>query len=395
MEWAHWRQIDPGILRAFLNKSGDTIRWLEDKGLEFDLVRLYPDQPAPVQHNPKGHGASLIQVLAGKCRDMGVRIFLNSSAEKILRGEKGDIAGVLAAKGGENIEIKTGGVIIATGGFCGNRELFRKYFPSSYEGMTLSGLPLTGDGILLAAEAGAAIENFATVIKEGPRFDLYTWPLKALEREPATIWVNKKGERFTDESSGYHVFESVNAILRQPEQACYTLLDARIKDFCEKNGFKLGRRGSGATGLERALQSGAEKDKIKIADSWDEIAGWIGADPEVLKETIAEYNTYCKQGHDGAFAKEPKYLLPLESAPYYAIRGLAVLLDTIGGIRINERMEVLDNQNNPIPGLYAAGVVTSGWESEVYCSELSASAFGFAVNSGRIAGENALAASTF
>jgi fumarate reductase flavoprotein subunit len=68
---------------------------------------------------------------------------------------------------------------------------------------------------------------------------------------------------------------------------------------------------------------------------------------------------------------------------------MAVLLDTIGGIRINERMEVLDNQGITIPGLYAAGVTTSGWESETYCSELSASAFGFAINSGRIAGENA------
>ena len=53
-------------------------------------------------------------------------------------------------------------------------------------------------------------------------------------------------------------------------------------------------------------------------------------------------------------------------------------------------MQVLDEQDRAIPGLYAAGVVTSGWESEVYCSELSASAFGFAINSGRIAGENSI-----
>ena len=56
---------------------------------------------------------------------------------------------------------------------------------------------------------------------------------------------------------------------------------------------------------------------------------------------------------------------------------------------INERMEVLDNQDNPIPGFYAAGVITSGWESETYCSDLNGSAFGYAINSGRIAGENA------
>ena len=67
------------------------------------------------------------------------------------------------------------------------------------------------------------------------------------------------------------------------------------------------------------------------------------------------------------------------------------ILDTIGGIRINERMEVLDIQDKPIRGLYAAGVATSGWEAETYCSDLSGSAFGFAINSGRIAGENAAA----
>jgi len=79
----------------------------------------------------------------------------------------------------------------------------------------------------------------------------------------------------------------------------------------------------------------------------------------------------------------------LKTPPYYGIRGLAVMLDTIGSVKINERMEVLDKNQSPIHGLYAAGVVTSGWESEIYCSTLSASAFGFAINSGRIAGENA------
>jgi fumarate reductase flavoprotein subunit len=110
----------------------------------------------------------------------------------------------------------------------------------------------------------------------------------------------------------------------------------------------------------------------------------------VLKTTVARYNELCSRGYDEDFAKERRYLMPLNTPPYYAIKGVATILDTIGGIRINERMEVLDERNRVVPGLYAAGVVTSGWESEIYCSELSASAFGFAINSGRIAGENAL-----
>lgn len=400
MAWAHWGGIDPRIVRAFIDKSGDTIRWLEDKGLEFDIIQFYPGQQPPVQHNPRGNGAKLIQVLTRECQDKRIRLWLNSDAKKIQRRRRGDINGVLAVKEGEEIEIKTGRVIIATGGFNGNRELLKKYFPPSFQGMTISGLPLTGDGIAMAAGAGAAIADFATAIKEGPRYDIYTWPLMALERDPVTVWVNKNGERFIDEYNGYHVFESVNAILQQPEQACYTLLDDGIRRYFEEKGLKLGRRvpgGEGAgkiTGLESALQAGTEKGGVKIAGTWEVIAEWIEANPSVLKNTIAEYNKCCVQGFDEVFGKERKYLLPLQEPPYYAIKGLAVLLDTIGGIRINESMEVLDNQGSAIPGLYAAGVTTSGWESETYCSELSASAFGFAINSGRIAGENAAAGVT-
>jgi fumarate reductase flavoprotein subunit len=380
MDWAHWNRVDPAILRAFINKSGDTVRWLEGKGLKFDLIRLYPDQNPPVQHNPKGNGARLIKVLAQECRDRGVSILLRSSGKKIIRGQQGKVAGVLVVKSGAKIEIESRSVIIATGGFAGNQDLLRKYCSSYYDGMPISGLSLTGDGLTMAAEAGAAIEAFATMIKEGPRLDLHSWPLMTFERDPATIWVNSEGKRFIDETAGYHVFESVNAMLRQPGKISYALLDTALGNRFEEK----------MPGLKKALQRESNKDRVKISNSWDGIAEWIGADPQVLNGTIAQYNAFCRQGYDEHFAKERRYLIPLYNEPFYAIRGLPVLLDTIGGIKINERMEVLNTQNKIIPGLYAAGVATSGWESETYCSALSASAFGFAINSGRIAGENAM-----
>lgn len=79
----------------------------------------------------------------------------------------------------------------------------------------------------------------------------------------------------------------------------------------------------------------------------------------------------------------------MRTAPYYAIKCHADFMNTIGGIKINERMEVLGKEDNPIAGLYGAGVDVGGWQSDTYCAVLSGSAFGFAVNSGRIAGENA------
>ena len=131
------------------------------------------------------------------------------------------------------------------------------------------------------------------------------------------------------------------------------------------------------------------KPYVKISDSWDEIAKWMGADPEILKTTVNEYNAGCDRGYDPVFTKDRKYLLPLRTPPYYAIKCKAGFLNTIGGIKINEHMEVLDKQDKPIPALYAAGVDTGGWVTETYCVALTGSAFGFAVNSGRIAGESA------
>jgi fumarate reductase flavoprotein subunit len=379
MDWAHWSHINPAILRVFLEKSGDTVRWLEDKGLEFMLIYFYPGQQPPVQHNPKGAGAYLIKTLLKECRAKNVQILTSSECKKIIRGRDGKTKGVIVVQNGEEIKVKAGAVVLATGGFAGNRKLLKKYFPSYWEGLELSGLPLQGDGIRLAAEAGATIEDYATMVKEGPRFDLYKWPLMHFERDPYTMWVNKQGKRFLDETTGDHVFESVNAMIEQPGKVSYALFDTKIrKKFEEK-----------MPDIEQALKSESKKGRVKIADDWNEMADWIGADPESLKESVTRYNSFCQRGHDEDFFKEKKYLLPLKTPPYYGIRGLAVMLDTIGSVKINEHMEVLDKNKNPIPGLFAAGVVTSGWESEIYCSTLSASAFGFAINSGRIAGENA------
>jgi fumarate reductase flavoprotein subunit len=392
MDWAHWSRVNPRIIRAFLNKSGDTIRWLENMGLAFNVIAFFPNQTPRVQHSIQGRGVHLIQVLAEKCRELGVQIYLQTPAKELLLEKKGGVTGVLAA-GKEELEIRAKSLIIATGGFTGHEKLLKKYCPLYYEGFSLRGLPLMGDGLVMAQQAGATIENFVTLLKEGPRIDPHTWPLMGMESQGTTIWVNSRGERFTDEAIGAHPFEAGNTILMQPGKVTYTLLDAYIKDKItermqpDKMTNSLPERKP--IDLDKALPAEAAKGRVKIADSWDGIAAWIGSDPDVLKETIEDYNDYCLHGYDADFAKERRYLLPLRRPPYYAIRCEAHLLDTMGGIRIDEHMEVLNNQDRPIHGLYAAGVIASGWEAEAYCSDLNGSAFGFAINSGRIAAEKA------
>ena len=405
MKWAHWSRVDPLIVRAYLNKSGDTIQWLEGKGLEFQLVKLYPNQ-VPVWHVPKGFGGRLIKVLSKNCEDKGVKLFLRTHVKKILRGAKGSITGVLAAnEEGDEFEIKARSVVIATGGFAGNKEMMRKYCPDYYDSMRLVGAHHTGDGMLMAAEAGAAIAGSVPLLKGGPEPDM-NWAnvgyLRGIVREPYVVWVNKRGKRFIDETEGFMSFESINAALLQPDKVTYTLFDDQIRHDMEEEGLIvdwprskhefIGKRG--LPGLKEELQQKVNETKgnlLKISDSWDEIARWIGANPGTLKTTIDEYNSFCDRGHDEVFVKDRRYLLPLRRAPYYAVKCCTGFHDTLGGIKVNENMEVKDTEDNIIPGLYAAGVLTDGFVSDTYCNALAGSAVGFAVNSGRIAGENAAA----
>lgn len=381
MDWNHWGGINPRILRAFLNKSGDTIRWLEAKGLEFNVIAFFPNQNPRVEHVAKGKGAELTRVLIQQCREAGVNILQHCAGTKILLNSQGGVCGVQADKEGESVEIKSRVVIIATGGFGANIELLKKLCPDYIDNMSLRGLPLMGDGIQLAAEAGAVIDNFVTLLKEGPRIDANSWPLGGLERDPLTVWVNKFGRRFTDETIGNHPFESVNAVLDQADHVCYTLVDSAVKTTISEK----------IPNLEKALQVEIDKDRVKMSDSWTEIAKWIGAAPEILQQTVNEFNGFCEHGYDAVFAKDHRWLRPLINPPFYAIKGTPHFLDTLGGIKINEYMQALNSENKTVPGLFAAGVTTSGWEGDAYCSDLNGSAFSYAINSGRIAGENAVA----
>ena len=398
MKWHQWDRVDPRIIRSFIDKSGDTIQWLENIGVEFETgtpSSFHPTQ-MPTWHVPKGRIAGVIKTLTERCREKGVQILLRATCNKILRGSKDNINGVLVTWGGKEIEIKANSIIITTGGFAGNKELLKKYFPWLKDTIHNRGVPNTGDGMIMAEEAGAHIEEFATMIKEGPvvpGLNLFS-NLSRLVREPFTVWVNKKGKRFVDESACLNIFESVNSMLLQPDMLSYAILDDGLRKLIEEkwknlNRPKLSQKKGHGLQEDLRIQSSERHKRVKISDSWEEIANWMGVDYEILRDTVARYNSFCERGRDEIFAKNKEYLKPLCNAPYYAIITVPNMLDTIGAIKINEKMEVLNRNGEPIHGLYAAGVVTSGWQSYNYCIELSGSAVGFSLSSGRIAGENA------
>jgi fumarate reductase flavoprotein subunit len=392
LRYAHWK-TDPRIVSAFIRRSGDTIGWLEKMGVQFwEIAEYFPAQGPRIMHLPEGMGAGLVKVLLKRSQQLGVTLLRDTAAKRIIIGKNGAVSGVTATAKEKAVTIAGKCVIVAAGGYAGNRDLLKRYYPQYTEDLHLVGLPHQGDGLLMAMGAGAATEGLGTLLLRGPYFRGSTQVL-TVATEPKTVWVNKRGERFVDETMGFNWPEAANALNRQPERISYTIFDEAIKKAFMTEGPIKGYRNPPLKGLERLedqLQSEAEKGSVRIAGSWEEIARWMGAEPEVLRDTVDEYNRSCHQGYDEAFLKQRRFLTPLETPPYYALRCCQGFLGTIGGIKINQHMEVLDKQDKPIPGLYAVGAGTGGWESDTYCLELSGSAFGFAINSGRIAGENAV-----
>ena len=393
MDYAHWK-INPRLVRALLEKSGDTVLWLEEKGMQFERRDFGPiGLVLPFYTgSEKTAGAGLVNTLNRKCGEVGVPVLCDTGATRLLVDEAGAVAGVVAAAQDREITIVARGVVLATGGFAGNKELINKYFPyCDYDNIHIRGLPHQGDGTLMAAEVGAASDTQAVLEADGPFFPWAAHFFPAVSMNRHAVWLNQRGERYTDESLS-NMFELTNSLFRQPGKVSYTIFDENIKRIIQDNPFgPMGGDGSWAETVAKDIKLHAGEGRIKISDSWDDIAEFMGMAPEVLKNTIDEYNAACDKGRDDVFIKAADSLVPLRTPPYYAIRCYLSLLVTHGGIRINHRTEVVDDRENSIPGLYAAGVEAAGKEAGTYNSALPGHSLGFSVHSGRIAGENAAA----
>ena len=96
-----------------------------------------------------------------------------------------------------------------------------------------------------------------------------------------------------------------------------------------------------------------------IADTLEELAQRAGMDAQTLKNTVERYNELCRAGEDQDFGKNPIYLKPLESGPFYAVKTFLMSDGAEGGIPIDAGCHVM-GQEGPMPNLFAAGDNASG-----------------------------------
>jgi fumarate reductase flavoprotein subunit len=292
-------------------------------------------------------------------------------------------------------------VIIASGGYANNAEWIKKY-----TGLDLD-VNLTpvgnkgkmGDGIRMAFEAGAAEEGIGVIssLRTGRDRPGAMTAIAYTVVQP-NLWVDDRGERFCDESVAFDDTAMGNVSARLRNGVSYTVYDTSIVEDLMANGIDraLGMDfppGSKLPGLAEELEEAVTTRTSDVfqAGSVRELAGNMGVDPDTFEATVDEYNRSCARGYDELFVKDREYLRPLKGPRFYAVKAQTVFLGTLGGIKINHRTEVLDTGDNPIPGLYAAGYDAGGMYGDSYSIRNSTGlSSAFAVNSGRIAGKNAL-----
>ncbi len=417
MEWTHWR-VDAQLVSAFINKSGSTIDWLEDLGVEFHppregpggmraggTLRIKGEPPGPRQI---GQAAAMAKILARRARDLGVRFFMKTPAQKILK-RGGRIVGVMAVnENGGEVRVEAKAVIIATGGFAANKEWVKKYtgYEEGKNFVALQKAGIKGDGLRMAWEVGAAASPMMIGLTHNLPPPCHggggTSPEFFAFAQSENIMVNLLGERFLNDDlrgsqggAGAHGTVASNIAL-QKDKVAFMIFDGALKRYYETKPspfppdmqqYRTFKHDDLDDNIREVLSRGYKY--IFMADSLEDLCAQTGIDYEGLKKTLAEYNKACEMGKDERFHKNPEYLKPIKGPKFYAGKFIAGAYGTSGGIRTNFKMEVLTEDLEVIPGLYAAGNDANNMYDHSY-TPLAGNHIGFAVNSGRIAAESAL-----
>ena len=402
MDHTHWH-VDARLVKTYIDKSPETIDWLEEQGVEFTEPAKMFTGSYPTWHLIKAGpnsftmqaAAKMVKILTDRLKEAGGQLFLRTPVQKILKQGR-VIEGVVAEnESGDEITAKAKAVIIATGGFGDNTQMIKKYagFDHGRDLFSVRIPGVTGDGIKMAWEVGAAPTDMRMELVYGMSGELEPQTASVF-RQPHLL-VNMIGERFMNEEVMKNPAYTGNAIARQKDRCGFLIFDENTKKETEEKGLDFPNQVLPFTKLddidaqiEVALSQG--NTDIFVADSLSELARKTNIDFDGLQKTVNEYNSFCEKGNDDLFNKNNRYLRPVIGPKLYAGRHFPAGYGTLGGIKINYKTEVLAKDWKAIPGLYAAGTDACSIFGDSYVFIFPGSSLGFAVNSGRIAGESAL-----
>ena len=390
---------DPLLWGDYVERSGENIDWLRKQGVVFDSVDDYRGVSAfPTAHWWEGKiGTSFMASMLARIEELGITT-RPSTAAVDLKVQDGAVVGVYAeTDGGKILEVNAKAVLLACGGIGNDLELLQeKTGIDTSHAKTEFPLPNVGDGHRMAWAVGAKETDISILPCLGvDGFVIRDAISMAACIQPA-LYINGDGERFMAEDLHLKkLYALVINAQRSQLSGTYTFFDNDFIELLENGrGSYVGNLevepGDRLPGLREQLETGAQASGYRVVfkgETLEELAADMGADPTKLTATVDRYNDLCAEGIDEDFGKDTAYLNAIGSGPYYAVHTDLSVLTTFGGIGVNRHMQVLDTENNIIPGLYSSGVTSCGLYQDTYNYQISGGMNGYCTYSGRTAAQ--------
>ena len=373
---------DMKVINVMTHNALDAAKWCRDYlGVRFEDDNLFFFGGHSVKRAliPVGHtGTEFIAKFQAKADELNIPVITNMKAEELVKDAQGRVVGVKASMNGEEYTFNAkGGVVLATGGFGANKEMVKKYNPKIDERFMTTDAPgTTGEALYMAERAGAELVNMG-YIQTYPICDPISGVIELIadSRFDGAIMLNQEGKRFVEELGRRDVLSE--AILAQTGGYCWVLWNDNIGKISN-------------TVKEHPTEYDAFTKQGIMATCPDLkcIADFTKIPEGQLKATVQRVTDMQGKGNDKDFHHRAG-LMDMSQGTYYVIKAVPSTHHTMGGIKINEKAEVLTADGKQIPGLWAAGECTGVTHGT---NRLGGNAYTDIIVFGRIAGEAAAAA---
>ena len=344
------------------------------EGLHADRIHVYEGGGAG------GQGNVLTEAETAEAERLGVTFEYETCAKRLVFAEGKGVMGAIVERDGSELSIKAAkGVIMALGGIDRAEDLCKSFNQQQYWDLTTQmsyiSTHANGDGIRMGLAVNAQLAGVGGTID----YDMATGnaTTNATPLIPC-IFVNSKGRRFVCEDATYAY--TYRAIFQQETQ-----IGGHTYMVFDQNAIE-----QGLTPWADDVQGAVDAGTIFSADTVEELAEKIGVPASNLKSTVDLWNQNIEEaGEDLEYGRDTQ-LIKLDKPPYYANLNISANLGSLGGLLINTKAEVIDNNGEVIPGLYAGGMNSGGWYGLYYPGSGTSLTGGLVW--GHIAGESAAAA---
>lgn len=323
-------------------------------------------------------------------KEKGLDVRYGVTALQLEKDDSGRVTSVIAQNGSKDYLRFSGakGIVMATGDFAGNQEMLEAWCPTGAAPQILNVSPgNTGDGHAMILQAGGAMEYTSPLppmifsnATGGPtakvetadevrdlyaddpeKLELFDAAKEAVFSLNASKWclgINQKGERYGGEQAAFGQ--------RGVQQIRYGGYSFNIYDSTWPTAMPhIAGRVGGHVSTAEDLAMVMCPEGLGY-DTLDELAADFDIPADTLKASVERYNELCEKGHDDDFFKPAELMHPVKQPPFYCDKHTSMLLVTLGGVRTDSDMRVLNEEDTPIEGLYANGTMVGGMFANTY-----------------------------